>query len=246
MAANVQVRGSTSHTSPTRHGPPDAATGPAGASLYSPRTAPYRDEMNLTPLRSAAAILVSLGLVLTASPAVAGTRTFKDAVGDTRANGLLDIGKVTVKNTRKYVSVKFTFPRNNFVPGPDGHIEVLLDTDPKAAGPELSWSAPLFSEFSIVPVRRGKKLHKQEWLRMTDRPTRCGRTVRIDWNPPKGYGRLKLFTKAGCVGHPSRVRVQVRTVVTGERPTYDRPVRYPHPERDHFPSASRYSAWVRR
>ncbi|MCD9198351.1 hypothetical protein [Aeromicrobium wangtongii] len=202
--------------------------------------------MNRTRIRSAVAILVALGLVLTASPSVADSRTFKDPTGDTRAAGLLDIGRVTVKNTKKYVSVKFAFPANNFVPGPDGYLEVLLDTDAKARGPELSWSAPLFSEFSIVPVRRGKKLFKKEWLRMDGTQTRCGRTVRIDWNPPKGYGRLKLFKKAGCVGSPSRVRVQVRTVVTGERPTYGSPVRYSRPERDFFPSASRYSAWVRR
>jgi hypothetical protein len=131
--------------------------------------------MTRRSFRVAVTGLLAAALALTASPSYAATRTFQDTVGDTDNHGLFDIGKVTVKNTAKYVSVTFRFPANDYVPGPDGHFEVLLDTDAKKPGAELSWSAPLFSEFSIVPVRGGKRLHKKEWLPATPgRPSAAG------------------------------------------------------------------------
>jgi hypothetical protein len=203
--------------------------------------------MTRRSFRVAVTGLLALALALTASPSYAATRKFQDTVGDTDNHGLFDISKVTVKNTAKYVSVKFQFPANDYVPGPDGHFEVLLDTDAKKPGAELSWSAPLFSEFSIVPVRGGKRLHKKEWLPATPKPTKCGKTVRVDWNPQKGYGRLKIFRKAGCVGKTPKMRVSVKTVATGERKTWNgEPIVYDHPEVDRYPNRRLFSAWVRR
>ena len=194
-------------------------------------------------VRSAVAVMASAALIVSASPSYAGTRTFKDTIGDTSNSGLLDIGEVTVKNTAKYVSVKFEFPPNDYTPGPDGRFEVLLDTTTRTAGAELSWSAPLFSEFSVVPVRKGKKLHRENWLRPTSKPPKCANTVRIDWNPQRGYGRLKLFKKKGCVGKPSNVRVRVKTVVTGEHTEFEG-IAYPRSEIDYYPAATRFSRWV--
>ena len=122
---------------------------------------------------------------------------------------------------------------------------MLLDTDAKRSGPELAWSAPLFSEFSVAPVRKGKHLRNKEWLTGGPTSSRCGRTVRIDWNPPKGYGRLKILKKDGCLGSPSKVRVNVRTVVTGEHTKSDGMRRYDRSETDYFPQRNTFSPWVR-
>jgi hypothetical protein len=191
-------------------------------------------------------LALALVLALSGSPASATTKDFTDPTGDTDNAGLLDIGKVRVVNTSEYVSIRFRFPPNNFFPGPEGRFEVLLDTDAKRSGAELAWSAPLFSEFSVVPVRNGKHLRSKEWLTNTPKASRCGRTVRIDWNPPKGYGRLKIFKKAGCLGTPSKIRVNVKTVVTGEHTKSDGMRRYSRSEVDYFPQHGAYSPWVRR
>lgn len=190
-------------------------------------------------------LVVSLALALAGSPASATTRTFTDPTGDTDNAGLFDIGKVTVVDRPTYVSVTFHFPRNDYFPGPEGRFEVLLDTDARRSGPELAWSAPLFSEFSVVPVRKGKRLRNKEWLTNTDSPSRCGRTVRIDWNPPKGYGRLKIRKKDGCLGTPAKVRVNVKTVATGEHTKSDGMRRYERAETDYFPKRNTFSPWVR-
>lgn len=201
--------------------------------------------MHRSMLRPLIVLVVAMTLALTGSPASATTKSFTDPTGDTDHAGLFDIGKVTVVNTSTYVSVTFHFPRNNYFPGPEGRFEVLLDTDSKRRGAELSWSAPLFSEFSLVPVKKGKRLRSKEWLTGAPEPSRCGRTVRIDWNPPKGYGRLKILKQAGCLGKPSKIRVNVKTVVTGEHTKSDGMRRYKQPETDYFPKRETFSPWVR-
>jgi len=203
--------------------------------------------MTRRPFRVALIALVGLALALSASPSYAATKQFTDPVGDTDNHGLFDIGRITVKNASKYVSVTFRFPANDYVPGPDGHFEVLLDTDATQRGAELSWSAPLFSEFSLVPVKNGRRQHKKEWLPATPEPTKCGKTARITWNPQKGYGRLKIYRKAGCVDATPKIRVSVRTVATGERKTWNGdPIVYDHPEVDRYPNRRLFSSWVRR
>lgn len=203
--------------------------------------------MTRRPYRVALTVLAAVAVILSASPSSATSKQFSDPTGDTDNNGLFDIGTVTVKNTSKYISVKFQFPKNDYVPGPEGHFEVLVDTDSTKRGAELSWSAPLFSEFSLVPVKNGKRLHRQEWLPASPEPTTCGKTTRIDWNPQKGYGRLKIFKRAGCVGKASKIRVSVKTVATGERETWNGdPIVYSSPEVDRYPNRHQFSAWVRR
>jgi hypothetical protein len=208
--------------------------------------ATYRGQMNRSMPRLLIAMAVALALATSGSPASATTKDFTDPTGDTDNAGLLDIGKVRVVNTPTYVSIRFRFPPNDFFPGPEGRFEVLLDTDARQSGPELAWSAPLFSEFSVAPVRKGKHLRSKEWLTNTPKASRCGRTVRIDWNPPKGYGRLKIFKKAGCLGTPAKIRVNVKTVVTGEHTKRDGMRRYTHSETDYYPKRGAYSPWVRR
>lgn len=196
--------------------------------------------------RSLVFLAVALTLALLGSPASAATKSFDDPVGDTNNNGLFDIGKVTVTNTSRYVSVRFRFPPNNYFPGPDGRFEVLIDSNARRSGAELSWSAPLFSEFSIAPVKNGRRQIRKEWLPNTERPTTCGKTVRIDWNPQKGYGRLKIYKKTGCLGRTSKVRVSVKTVATGERTADGDLLEYARPEIDYFPARRAFSPWVRR
>lgn len=201
--------------------------------------------MHRSTSRPLIVLAVALTLALSGSPASATTKNFTDPTGDTDHAGLLDIGKVKVVNTSKHVSITFRFPRNDFFPGPEGRFEVLLDTDSTRRGAELSWSAPLFSEFSLVPVRQGKRLRSKEWLGDAPVPSACGKTVRIDWNPPKGYGRLKILKKAGCLGKASKIRVNVKTVVTGEHSERDGMRRYERSETDYFPKRDAFSAWVR-
>lgn len=184
--------------------------------------------------------------VLASGSAIAQTKTWQDATGDTNNNGLLDIGAVTVKNSKAGVTASFRFPAGEGLL-PAGAVSVYLDTNPRKPGPEMVSAFGIPGDGGTSSVKDWKVTSSKKWSQDPE-PTRCGKTIhqRVDFD--EGIVKYAFSAKKGCLYHPAKVRVYVKTVVSGEFPddfNYDEWVEYDSTEVDYYPSKHNLSAWVK-
>ena len=103
---------------------------------------------------AAAAVAVS---VVSAAPASAAERTFKDRAGDVR--GGFDIESVRVANTGKWIKIRTHHHNLRYGDtAPGGGVSVFIDTAHRRHGPEFRFSGPVGfdGDYALVTVHRWK------------------------------------------------------------------------------------------
>jgi hypothetical protein len=197
-----------------------------------------------TFVKSVLCLLVGSILIASPLPANAKQQSWRDAVGDTNNTGLMDIGQVTVTNTRSKISANFRIPKADRL-HPFGSTELWLDTDAKKTGPEFLYVVGLPGESAFFAVKKWKVT--KSWFDVSGEK-RCGKAVRTRFDLDKGIVGFTITPKKGCLGSPKKVRVYVHTKVTAEYGSddYSDLTDYPHSESDFYPAKKKFSAWVRR
>jgi hypothetical protein len=188
---------------------------------------------------------VVAALSLPAGSAMARTTSFQDPVGDTNNRGLMDIGRVTLVNTSKKISVKYRIPKATTT-YPAGVGSLYLDTDRKRNGPEFSWGFGIPGDSAFVKF--GKNGSSKAWAgNVVDK--KCGNTVKETFDLEAGMLGITVTKKKGCLGNVKSVRTSIQTQVSGEYPSDgndDNWVTYDQTESDFFPAKKEYSPWVSR
>jgi len=190
---------------------------------------------------------VTIGLVLTGSPAPAQSSAWADRAGDVAGVPYLDLRSATVTNTKKAVKVTYRSRSQGNLYGTE---VLLLDTNPRRPGPELQVGFGRYSEGWVVPMRRWKvdrsKAAKRRWnWSPQGKPGTCDRTVRINSRWQRGFTPVTITVrkKKGCIT-AKRVRVQVSTA-TDTFSDHRRSDAFGSVVRDHLPNGSRaFTAWV--
>jgi hypothetical protein len=196
--------------------------------------------------RLAAICVATAAIALQPGSASAKTTSWQDPVGDTNNAGRMDIGKVTVTNTSKKISVKFRFPKA-VETYPAAVVEVYIDTNRKKSGPEYVWGLGIPGDSAFTKI--GKNGRSKSWAgNVIDK--KCGSTVRERFDLEAGVASISVTTKKSCLGKPKSIRTKIHTKITGEFPSdfnYDDWVEYDTTESDYFPDNKRkYSPWVSR
>lgn len=200
--------------------------------------------MRTTFLRSAGVLAAAGALLVTPLPANAAEQSWRDPSGDTSNSGLLDIGKVTVTNTKKQFGAKFRVPKPDGL-RPFGSVELWLDTDSKKSGPEFLYVAGFPGEAGFHTVKNWKV--KKTWYDVSGE-SKCGKAVKERFDLDKGVIGITVKPTKGCTGAPKKVRAYVRTVASGEfsNDDYSDYIDYDRRENDFYPAKKKFSPWVRR
>jgi hypothetical protein len=202
--------------------------------------------MSRNIVRLATIFIATAALSLQAGSAYAKTTNFQDAVGDTNNRGLMDIGRVTVVNTSKQISVKFRIPKATTL-YPSATLAIYLDTNRKHKGPEYVWGAGIPGDSAFTVIKKNGKYGKT-WAGLVE-DKKCGKTVRETFDLDSGVVGITIKKKKGCLSNVKSVRTNVQTTVNGEFPSngdYDEWVTYDQTESDFYPAKKKYSAWVNR
>lgn len=190
------------------------------------------------------AIAIAVIVMLPVS-AHAGVGNWEDTVGDAGESGLLDINKVTVIHDSKRASVIVRFPKADGVL-PYGSFFIWIDSNSKKAGPEYIWTAYHPGESAFYPVKNWKPQWKKPWYTVAGNK-KCGSSVKDEWNFDKGYAKVTMTRKKGCLGKPSRVRAAARTEVVGDVwDDYSDYEEYDVPEVDWYAGYRKMTGWVKK
>ena len=195
-------------------------------------------------VRPAAIFLAAAALFVAPLPANAAQQSWSDPSGDTSNTGLLDIGKVTVTNSKKQFGATFRVPAFDDA-RPFGSVELWLDTDAKKSGPEFLYSAGFPGESGFYTVKKWRI--NKTWFNVAGE-SKCGKAVKERFDLDNGVIGIKVKRTKGCTGAPKRVRVYARTTATGQYSDddYSDYVDYDRKENDFYPAYKKFSPWVRR
>ncbi|GAA3538883.1 hypothetical protein AFL01nite_27020 [Aeromicrobium flavum] len=199
-------------------------------------------------MRIFVAVGAALALVLTAAPARAQSASWADRPHDVAGLPYLDLTSVSVKNTKKAITVTY---RSRSLGNRNGTEVVLLDTDPRKPGPELQVGFGRYSEGWHAPMRRWKvdrsKAARKKWNPSPYGKARpCDGTVRINSRWKRNFTPVTITVreKKGCITS-KRVRVQVSTATDGFS-NHQRSDTFGAVVRDQLPHGKRaFTPWVK-
>lgn len=163
----------------------------------------YRDKMR----RIMAVLVLALALGASAAPAGADSRTTTDPRGG--GSSYLDLYRVKVTNNARGVRIVVRMHPVDWVAfSPLGDFQLNIDTK-KARGAEFSESFGLPGDGGFSALK-GSKAWRRSWSTYPF-AGKCGKTVVERWNLDEGKVIVKIRPKKGCLYHPKRIRVNVRT-----------------------------------
>ncbi len=174
--------------------------------------------------------------------------TGADAAGDVAGVPYVNLKAVTVKNTKKAITINYSSQSFGNLSGVE---QLLLDTDPKKPGPELMIGFARYSESWVHPMRRWKqdrsKAAKKKWSE-TYAPRRgtCDATVRINsrWKRNFTPVTITIRKKKGCITAKAvRVHLTTWTNARFDMKTYEA---WPITIRDDLPNGARkFTPWIK-
>ncbi|GAA3539554.1 hypothetical protein AFL01nite_26090 [Aeromicrobium flavum] len=199
---------------------------------------PKRRLMHTLLLSSALAI----GLLSVTPSAQARERTTTDPGGG--ATSAFDLYKVKVVNNARGVRITVRMRPVDWEASttPVGEFRLLLDTKASSRGAEFA------DEFGIpgdggFRALKGSVKHRRSWETYPF-PGKCGKTVRERWDLESGKVVVHIKPKKGCLYHPKKVRVNVRTIQSGYIDE-DGYVEYTPSRVDHLPYKGKFTPWVK-
>jgi len=176
-----------------------------------------------------------------ATPAGAVEKTTEDPLGG--GSSYLDLYRVKVVNNAKGVRITVRMHPIDWVEfNPVGTFRLLIDTTSSTRGADFAEEFGLPGDGGFRALKGSKKKRKS-WETYPFYG-KCGKSVRERFDPEAGKITILIKPKRGCLFHPKRVRVNVRTIESG----YTQDGRYfeNRPQLvDHLPGKNTFTPWVK-
>ncbi|QSR25503.1 hypothetical protein CFH99_07680 [Nocardioides aromaticivorans] len=168
--------------------------------------------------------------------------SWRDASGG--EDSYIDIRSVTVRNNADGLFIRiWIHPIDWEEFNPVGEYRLTIDTG-GTTGPEFRDSTGLPGDGGFQALK-GSRAYRASWSTYPY-AGRCGRTVVQRWDLERGLIRTLIKPQRGCLFHPARVRINVRTVENGyfAEPDYGGYTVNDPPIVDQFPAPGRFTRWV--
>lgn len=191
-------------------------------------------------------VLLVLALVVGMLAGAATSGSARETTTDDPGGGgvsYLNLYKVKVVNNAKGVRITVKMHPIDWVEfSPFGMYRLLIDTNASSRGAEFAneFNLPGHAGFRAL---KGSKAKRKSW-RNYPYNGKCGRTVRERFDGDAGKMTLLIKPRKGCLFHPKRVRVNVRTIEYGytlNGRSYDNDP----PIVDHLPYKNSFTTWVK-
>lgn len=183
-----------------------------------------------------------VGMLASATtPANAREITTEDPGGG--GDSYLNLYRVKVVNNAEGVRITVKMHPIDWVEfSPFGMYRLLIDTNAGSRGAEFAneFNLPGHAGFRAL---KGSKAKRKSWQNYPHR-RKCGRTVRERFDGEAGKMTLLIKAKRGCLFHPKRVRVNVRTIEHGYTEN-GRSYENEPPIVDHLPYKNTFTSWVK-
>lgn len=186
-------------------------------------------------------VAVAVGLLAGTSSAQAEQAVTPDPLGG--GTSAFDLHRVKVVNNARGVRIVVRMSKVDWdASTPVGEFRLLLDTKASSLGAEFSeeFGIPGDGGFNAL---KGSARTRESWTTYPF-PGTCGKTVRERFDLENGKVTVVVKPKRGCLWHPKRVRVNVRTIQSGAIEG-DEFVEYAPALVDHLPYKRQFTPWVK-
>ncbi|MCL3838322.1 hypothetical protein [Aeromicrobium duanguangcaii] len=159
-------------------------------------------------------LAIAVGLLAGAPTAQAQERATTDPLGG--GSSALDLYQVKVVNNAKGVRITVRMKAVDWdaETTPVGEFLLLLDTNHRSRGAEFAEEVGIPGDGGFRALK-GSKKHRTSW-RTYPFAGKCGKTVRERYDLENGKVVVHVKPKKGCLYHPKYVRVNVRTIQSGQ------------------------------
>lgn len=174
----------------------------------------YRTRTHRPLLRGVVlSLALAVGLVGAAPSAQAREITTPDPLGG--GASAFDLHRVTVVNNAKglRITVRMRSVDWEGASTPVGEFRLLLDTVASSPGAEFADEVGIPGDGGFRALK-GSQKHRRSWQTYPT-PGTCGKTVRERYDLEHGKVTIAISPKKGCLYHPKKVRVNVRSIQSG-------------------------------
>lgn len=185
---------------------------------------------------------IGVGLLAGAPTAQAREATTPDPLGG--GSSAFDLRKVKVVNNAKGVRITVRMKAVDWdaATTPVGEFRLLLDTNHRSRGAEFAEEVGIPGDGGLRALK-GSQKHRKSWQTYPF-PGKCGKTVTERHDLEAGKVTVLIQPKRGCLYHPKYVRMNVRTIQSGQIDEFGYH-EYSPARIDHLPYKNTFTPWVK-